>query len=232
MYIAIGQLKLCKLTKSDQVGSYKDRPIDFVGLCCKWCNGQPGFGRYFPNSCRSLAQTTTSTTIVKHISAKCRSVPTAIKKTVLELDRQQRHRHVYYHDIHHVHNQNQRNGTQEGGTTGIAGADRPRYGSRKIFFQRLWERIHGNKEDNSTADDGGENAGKESSEDMESPQPNGHETGKDDVEKKSESNRKRKATTTATGINTISTKTIADRNGETNSEDVEKDRALKISKME
>lgn len=82
------------------------------------CGGQPGFGRYFPNSVRSLAQTTTSQTILKHIGGKCRFCPPHIRKAVLELQRQQAHKE-------HL-------------STG-----RPRYGSRKIFFQRMWARIHG-----------------------------------------------------------------------------------------
>jgi hypothetical protein len=90
------------------------------------CGGQPGFGRYFPNSVRSLAQTTTSQTILKHIGGKCRACPPNIRKAVLELQRQQAHKE-------HLTN------------------GRPRYGSRKIFFQRMWARLHGTSEDGETA---------------------------------------------------------------------------------
>jgi hypothetical protein len=100
------------------VGCYKSREIGFLGMCCKHCGGQPGFGRYYPNSVRSLAQTTTSQTILKHIGNKCRFCPAPIRNAVLELQRQQEER--------------------EGLSTG-----RPRYGSRKIFFQRVWSRLHG-----------------------------------------------------------------------------------------
>lgn len=90
------------------------------------CGGQPGFGRYFPNSVRSLAQTTTSQTILKHIGGKCRFCPPNVRKAVLELQRQQAHKE-------HL-------------TTG-----RPRYGSRKIFFQRMWARLHGISADGESA---------------------------------------------------------------------------------
>lgn len=90
-------------------------------MCCKHCGGQPGFGRYFPNSVRSLAQTTTSQTILKHIGGKCRFCPPTIRKAVLELQRQQAHKE------------------------GLA-SSRPRYGSRKIFFQRMWARLHGKQQ--------------------------------------------------------------------------------------
>jgi hypothetical protein len=128
LFVCMAQMKPCKLTPADRVGCYKAREIGFVGMCCKHCGGQPGFGRYFPNSVRSLAQTTTSQTILKHISGKCRFCPPTIRKAVLELQRQQAHK--------------------EGLATG-----RPRYGSRKIFFQRMWARLHGKKGAEEAEDD-------------------------------------------------------------------------------
>ena len=100
--------------------------MPFHSFSLQHCGGQPGFGRYFPNSVRSLAQTTTSQTILKHIAGKCRFCPPHIRKAVLELQRQQAHKE-------HL-------------TTG-----RPRYGSRKIFFQRMWARLHGPSDDGETA---------------------------------------------------------------------------------
>merc|ERR1740130_1376513 len=126
LFVALGQMKPCKLTQADRVGCYKTRNIGFLGMCCKHCGGQPGFGRFFPNSVRSLAQTTTSQTILKHLGGKCRFCPSDVRKAVLELQRQQAHK--------------------ENLTTG-----RPRYGSRKIFFQRMWARLHGQSEDGVTA---------------------------------------------------------------------------------
>jgi hypothetical protein len=121
LFVAMAQMKICKLTQADRVGCYKTRDINFLGMCCKHCAGQPGFGRYYPNSVRSLAQTTTSQTILKHIGSKCRFCPPHIRQAVLELQRQQ------------------------AAKEGIA-AGRPRYGSRKIFFQRIWARLHGKRE--------------------------------------------------------------------------------------
>lgn len=118
LFVAMSQMKTCPLTLADRVGCYKARDLGFVGMCCKHCGGQPGFGRYFPNSVRSLAQTTTSQTILKHIGSKCRFCPTEIRNAVLDLQHQQ--------------------AVREGLASG-----RPRYGSRKIFFQRVWSRLHG-----------------------------------------------------------------------------------------
>uniref|UniRef100_A0A7S2V7N2 Uncharacterized protein n=1 Tax=Entomoneis paludosa TaxID=265537 RepID=A0A7S2V7N2_9STRA len=117
LFAAMAQMKPCRLQHADRVGCYKNRELGFVGMCCMHCGGQPGFGRYYPNSVRSLAQTTTSQTILKHIGGKCRFAPPEIREAILELQRQQ--------------------AVREGLPTG-----RPRYGSRKIFFQRVWQRLH------------------------------------------------------------------------------------------
>lgn len=118
LFVAMAQMRPCRLTQADRVGCYKAREIGFVGMCCLHCGGQPGFGRFYPNSVRSLAQTTTSQTILKHVGGKCRFCPPHIRNAVNELQSQQ--------------------AAREGLSSG-----RPRYGSRKIFFQRVWARLHG-----------------------------------------------------------------------------------------
>merc|ERR1712038_333779 len=95
-------------------------------MSCKHCGGQPGFGKYFPATVRSLAQTTTSQTIVKHIAVKCRLCPPEVRLAVLGLQRDQASKDRAVKDAN-----------------GSAFESRPRYGSRKIFFQRLWGRLHG-----------------------------------------------------------------------------------------
>jgi hypothetical protein len=117
LFVAMAQMKPCRLNHADRVGCYKNRDLGFLGMCCKHCGGQPGFGRYYPNSVRSLAQTTTSQTILKHIGNKCRFAPPHVRNAVLQLQQQ--------------------SSLCEGMTSG-----RPRYGSRKIFFQRIWARLH------------------------------------------------------------------------------------------
>lgn len=116
LFLAMAQMVPTRMTFQDRVGCYKSRAVGYLGMCCKHCGGQPGFGRYFPNSVRSLAQTTTSQTILKHIGSKCRHCPEELKRAVAELQRLQDQREV--------------------------AAGRPRYGSRKVFFQRVWDRLH------------------------------------------------------------------------------------------
>ena len=42
LFVAMAQMKACRLQPSDRVGSYKTREIGFIGMCCKHCEGQPG----------------------------------------------------------------------------------------------------------------------------------------------------------------------------------------------
>jgi hypothetical protein len=129
LFVSMLQMKSCQLTQADRVGCYKSRDLGFIGMCCKHCNGQPGFGRYFPNSVRSLAQTTTSQTILKHIASKCRFCPPNVREAVVELQRQQALKEA----------------ASSAGIAGLAASSevgRPRYGSRKIFFHRVWSRLH------------------------------------------------------------------------------------------
>jgi hypothetical protein len=44
-----------------------------------------GFGKFFPNSVRSLAQTTTTQTIIKHLTSKCKHVPRDVKVRLLAM---------------------------------------------------------------------------------------------------------------------------------------------------
>ena len=44
-----------------------------------------GFGKFFPNSVRSLSQTTTTQTIIKHITSKCKHVPRDVKVRLLAM---------------------------------------------------------------------------------------------------------------------------------------------------
>lgn len=126
LFLAMAQMKPCSLKAEDRVGCYKDRPLGFRGMSCKFCGGAPGFGKYFPATVRSLAQTTTSQTIIKHVSKKCSKTPESVKALLSKL---------------------QRDGLAQGGNYGRGGKDvsdgKPKYGSRKVFFQRLWANIHG-----------------------------------------------------------------------------------------
>jgi hypothetical protein len=117
LFVAMAQLEPCRLTIADKTGSYRKLELGFVGFCCKHCGGQPGFGRYFPSTQRSCAQTTSSQTIVKHMDSKCRYVPDTIRNVIVELERIHQHKEL----------------TNELG--------RPRYGARKVFFQRVWKRL-------------------------------------------------------------------------------------------
>eukprot|EP00562_Extubocellulus_spinifer_P013215 CAMPEP_0178549866 /NCGR_PEP_ID=MMETSP0697-20121206/5952_1 /TAXON_ID=265572 /ORGANISM="Extubocellulus spinifer, Strain CCMP396" /LENGTH=677 /DNA_ID=CAMNT_0020182625 /DNA_START=302 /DNA_END=2335 /DNA_ORIENTATION=+ len=124
LFIAMSQLERCQLTEADKVGCYKDRETGFTGMCCKHCGGQPGYGKYYPATVRSLAQTTTSQTILKHVGGKCRACPPHIRRAILAL-------------------QSQEDAEKSTYARGPIEDGRPRYGSRKVFFHRVWARLHG-----------------------------------------------------------------------------------------
>lgn len=60
LFLAIAQMKPSTLTEAYRVECYKARPLGFTGMLCKHCGGQPSFEKYFLETVRSLAQTTTS----------------------------------------------------------------------------------------------------------------------------------------------------------------------------
>ena len=129
LFLAMAQMRPCSLSESDRVGCYKDRDLGFKGMCCKHCGGQPGFGKYFPATVRSLAQTTTSQTIVKHVGVKCRLCPLEVRRAVLSLQQ---------NSLSEIKGRcNYSRGAS------AANDDRPKYGSRKMFFQRVWARLQG-----------------------------------------------------------------------------------------
>ena len=122
---AMAQMDICHLTEADQIGWFKNRSIGCVGLCCKHCRGRPSFGRYFPNSVRSLAQTTSSQTIISHIVLYCSQCPKDIRDVVMQLQLLENSKDAPM-------------------------APTLNYGSRKVFFDRVWERMHSQPETNVT----------------------------------------------------------------------------------
>jgi hypothetical protein len=125
IFLSMAQLQPCYVTNNDRIGTYKNRDLGFKGMSCKHCGGEPGFGRYFPETLRSLSQTTTSQTIVKHVAYKCRKTPEDIKMSVRIMKEKQ--------DVKDQIAKEYRRSRFE---------ERPKYGSRKVFFQRLWSRLH------------------------------------------------------------------------------------------
>ena len=63
---------------------------------------------------------------MKHVAFKCQSCPVKIRNTVLALEGQQDAKDQVARNY-------QRSSRFE---------ERPKYGSRKVFFQRVWARLH------------------------------------------------------------------------------------------
>ena len=67
-----------------------------------------------------MAQTTTTQTIIKHCLKKCAKIPWQIRERLEVLVSKDKHDEK------------------------LAG-NKPKYGSRKLFFERVWNRIHSNR---------------------------------------------------------------------------------------
>jgi hypothetical protein len=130
LFISIAQLEISHLTNEDQIGVYRDRKLGQIGLCCRHCKGSPGNGRYFPETVRSLGQSTTSATIAKHMSEKCPMMPIEIRNVIKQLK--------YEQDWMDQLVKKKVTDRYE---------SRPKYGSRKLFFNTVWKRLTGHEED-------------------------------------------------------------------------------------
>jgi hypothetical protein len=84
--ISLAQFIPCRLQEDDRSGRYSHLEIGYVGVCCKNCYGQAGYGRYFPTTLPSFISSFPST-VVKHILDDCTSCPKLIKDTVNEVER-------------------------------------------------------------------------------------------------------------------------------------------------
>jgi hypothetical protein len=83
--ISIAQFKPCALRIDDRIGRYLQQEVGYIGLCCKHCFGQPGYGRYFPSTLASFISSFPSTA-VKHIIDDCYACPKWIKDVVSEVE--------------------------------------------------------------------------------------------------------------------------------------------------
>jgi len=154
LFVAMEQMRICKMTEDDKVGRYKSaksRSVGFVGFCCKHCGGKPGFGRFYPDSLRSLSQTTTSHTILKHVSQKCTKVPDHIKRRVnelIEVEEQQKQQQRHKEEDAAEDLAEDLEGPMRGKKRKRhRPPQHPKYGSRKVFFERVWSRLHEHQDD-------------------------------------------------------------------------------------
>jgi hypothetical protein len=116
LYQLFSQMETCLYSQDDMAqakGTKRDIEFGQRGFQCKFCKGQRGYGRYFPSSIDTLALANSDRNLYKHIN-KCHSCPPSVKACLQTL----------------FHQQKSRNRGRE-----------PR-GSRKRFFQRVWDRMH------------------------------------------------------------------------------------------
>ena len=82
---AISQMKPWPLTQDDKIGRHKERPLGFVGMCCRHCGGKTGkprYGRYFPSCIKTLAKPASCERIANHLASECPSCPSEVREVV------------------------------------------------------------------------------------------------------------------------------------------------------
>ena len=115
LYVLVSQMEGCHFTEDDRSGGrskVKTNKNGFPGLQCKHCCGKAGYGRYFPASISCLNLANSDRNMYNHLM-KCRRCPSQIKDELMRLCISKR----------------------EGG-------QKMERGGRKVFFKRVWERLH------------------------------------------------------------------------------------------
>ncbi len=118
LFTLVSQMEACEFTEEDRSGGrskVKTYEVGYPGLQCKHCCGKAGYGRYFPASSTALNLANSDRNIYNHLM-KCRKCPKNIKEKLASL----------------CHSKKKRKVNKRG------------KGGRKEFFQRVWNRLHGN----------------------------------------------------------------------------------------
>lgn len=85
-FFCCAQMKPCALTPEDRVGMFKTRGAGFPGLCCRCCEGTPGFGRYFPGTLKGFATGGVIKSIKVHLLEECRQCPKMLQEKIRQLE--------------------------------------------------------------------------------------------------------------------------------------------------
>lgn len=113
LFVSMAQMKPCKLEPEDLQGKCKNRILGSPGICCKYCGGNSGSGRYFPSTLDSFLNGTNAEKIVEHAGYICQQSPPALRLLI-----QNMHKWDEAHTI------------------------RKPYGSRKRFFAYAWSKFN------------------------------------------------------------------------------------------
>mmetsp|Transcript_2123 Transcript_2123/g.4627 ORF Transcript_2123/g.4627 Transcript_2123/m.4627 type:complete len:812 (-) Transcript_2123:154-2589(-) len=121
-YHLLSQMQPCVFTEADRLGKRKGLPPGFPGLACRHCFGGYGSGRFFPSSIKTLSDTSKTLNVLHNHMMRCRKCPPDVRETLEKLRGS--------HDEERA---------------------KMKFGSQKAFFARIWDRLHGNKPDQSSA---------------------------------------------------------------------------------
>jgi len=120
-YHLLSQMQPCVFTEADRLGKRKGLPPGFPGLACRHCFGGYGSGRFFPSSIKTLSDTSKTLNVLHNHMMRCRKCPPDVRETLEKLRGS--------HDEERA---------------------KMKFGSQKAFFARIWDRLHGNKPEQSS----------------------------------------------------------------------------------
>ena len=84
---ALTQLIPCRVTENDKQGTHRHLESGFLGLCCRWCGGNPFSGRYFAYEASFMGSQDTHNAIFRHFESDCMFCPPSIWKAISSLKR-------------------------------------------------------------------------------------------------------------------------------------------------
>lgn len=148
LFLLLDQMEACAFTEEDRAGGrskVKDCPVGFPGMQCKHCGGKAGFGRYFPATPGALTSANSDRNIYNHL-LKCRRCPEHVRHQLIQAGANRLH-HTHTHT--HPHRGGDHNSSDGHSSSDDCDAvpilphhPKNRRGSRKVFFQRVWGRLH------------------------------------------------------------------------------------------
>jgi hypothetical protein len=155
LFTLLQQMEPCTFQEEDRTGGrskVKDFAVGYPGLQCCHCKGMAGCGRYFPSHLSALASANSDRNLHNHLT-KCRKCPTSVQKRLEELQTHQEDQDQPEPTTSLVY-QNSKT-TKPGASPNVTvpssaaikynknGTIKNRRGSRKLFFQLVWDRLHG-----------------------------------------------------------------------------------------
>ena len=112
-FALMSQMKRFTFTETDRLGKRKAHRLGFPGIACMYCFGGNGTGRYFPSSIKTFADVSKTLNVLHGHLIRCKGCPMNAREKIEGLKQ--------------LHQKEK---------------DAMAFGSQKIFFDIVWNRLH------------------------------------------------------------------------------------------